>query len=85
MTLNTTKNVLTLKEMCNYTGLSSSYVYQLTCGNKIPYFKPLGKRIYFKLSDVEEFLMQNPATTSKEKNKKAVEYLTIKKRGGSNA
>lgn len=34
------KDALTFEEVCNYTGLSRSYLYKLTCTNRIPHSKP---------------------------------------------
>ena len=40
------KNVLTFDEACTYTGISRTYMYKLTCGSRIPHYKPNGKNIY---------------------------------------
>lgn len=37
------KNVLTFDEACTYTGISRTYMYKLTCGSRIPHYKPNGK------------------------------------------
>ena len=44
------KNVLTFDEACTYTGISRTYMYKLTCGSRIPHYKPNGKNIYFDRS-----------------------------------
>ena len=45
------KNVLTFDEACTYTGIS--YMYKLTCGSRIPHYKPNGKNIYFDRAELE--------------------------------
>jgi len=47
------KTVLTFDEACQFTGLSKSYMYKLTCGNRIPFYKPHGKHIYFNRPELE--------------------------------
>ena len=50
---------LTLKETCVYLDISCSTLYKLTSKNKIPHFKPNGKKIYFRKSDLNEWLFRN--------------------------
>ena len=47
------KNVLTFDEACLFTGISRSYMYKLTCGCRIPHYKPGGKNIYFDRAELE--------------------------------
>lgn len=42
-----------------YTGYSISYIYKLTSGRKIPFSKPHNGKLFFKISDLDEFLSQN--------------------------
>lgn len=48
------KNVLTFDEGCEFTGLSKTYMYKLTHQNRIPFFKPHGKNIYFSREELEK-------------------------------
>jgi excisionase family DNA binding protein len=52
------KNVLTFSEAVKYTGFKSSYLYKLTSSGRIPHYKPIGKLIFFKRLELEEFLTQ---------------------------
>lgn len=63
------KSVLTLEEFCIYAGISKNQAYHLTSENKIRFYRPHGKLIYFDLEDVKDFLLQNPV---KGKNKKTI-------------
>ena len=57
--LTANKEVLTLEEACDYTGISQSYIYKLTAAEKIPHSKPLGKKIYFERKKLNAWLLQN--------------------------
>ncbi|KWW44230.1 excisionase [Vibrio cholerae] len=51
--------VMTINECAQYTGLSVSYLYKLTHRKLIPFFKPMGKRLYFKRAEIDQWLMRN--------------------------
>jgi excisionase family DNA binding protein len=53
------KEGLTIKEAAEYTGLSSGTLYVLTHDRKIPFYKPLGKKIYFKRTELDNFMFRN--------------------------
>ncbi|WP_297092210.1 helix-turn-helix domain-containing protein [uncultured Draconibacterium sp.] len=55
MDLNT-KTVLNMDEAAEYTGLKKSYLYVLTSENRIPCYRPFGKKIFFKRQELEDFL-----------------------------
>ena len=52
------KEVLTLEEACQYTGISRSDMYKLTSSEKIPHFKPRGKLIYFEREKLNFWLLK---------------------------
>jgi excisionase family DNA binding protein len=54
------KEVLTLEEACEYTGISRSYMYKLTSAGKIPHSKPRRKSIYFEKKQLNSWLLGNP-------------------------
>lgn len=68
---------LTLQEACNYLDLSSSTLYKLTSKNKIPHLKPNGKKIYFRKSDLNDWLFRNRVSTAEELEQKAIDYVTL--------
>ncbi len=68
------KNVLTLDEACEFTGISKSYMYRLTSTRQIPHAKPLGKMIYFERSVLEKWLLQNRVLTVSESEEKAINH-----------
>ena len=53
------KEILSFKEAQEYLNVSKSFLYKLTSKGDITYFKPNGKLIYFKKSDLDEWMLQN--------------------------
>jgi excisionase family DNA binding protein len=60
------KEVMTIDEAAAYTKLSKSYLYKLTHQRRIPFYKPLGKYIYFDRKELLEFLHSNRIKTRDE-------------------
>ena len=78
-----TKEVLTFKEACFYTGIKESYMYKLTSSGKIPHSKPQGGKLYFKRTDLESWLLQNPAKTTDQIKMEAANRVAFgKEKGG---
>jgi len=71
------KEILNLDEVASYSGLSKSYLYKLTHYNKIPFYKPNGKKIYFKRSEVDNWLLSNRVSTDEELAQSADNYLMV--------
>ena len=68
------KGVLNVEEAAMYLGMSPSYVYKLTMRNQIPYYKPNGKVVYFKKSELEEWMTQNRIAPVSEVESKAANF-----------
>jgi len=68
------KEILTLEEAAQYTGLTKSALYKLTSTRQIPFSKPKGKMCFFKREDIEAWLMSNPVATTDELNGRAQAY-----------
>ena len=75
-----TKEVLTSDEVAKYLGISKSYLYKLTMGQKIPHYKPMGKLCYFNRVEIEQWLQNNRVATEDELNQQAQAYCM--KKGG---
>lgn len=69
------KKVLSFKEAAIYLDVSHSYLYKLTSLNRIPYFKPQGKKIYFDLNMLEDWQKKNYQVTQEEIQEEAKEYI----------
>ncbi len=53
------KDVLSFREAQMYLDVSKSFLYKITASKGITFFKPSGKLIYFKKSDLDEWLLHN--------------------------
>lgn len=70
------KRVLTIEDVADLTGLSKSHLYNLTCRNEIPYYRPRGKQIYFDRAEVEAWMKQNRVNTREEAESDAADFLS---------
>jgi len=68
---NLNKEIFNFKEACKFLGYSESYLYKLTHLRQIPYYKPNGKKIYFKKEDCENHLLRNRIKTAFELKQEA--------------
>ena len=69
-----TKNVLTSEEASKYMGITKGYLYKLTMAQKIPHYKPNGKKCYFNREELEAWLQSNRVSTTEEINSRAGAY-----------
>lgn len=68
------KDIMTIEEASWYTGMSKSYLYKLTSKNMIPFYKPLGKMVYFEKSELDNWLRQNHVSSMAQLEAKAAKY-----------
>ena len=80
LTLLAAKEMLTMADAVLYTGLGKSYLYVLTCNKKIPFYKPNGKNIYFKKSELNDWLQRGRVNSIAEAESAAALYVA--KKGG---
>jgi excisionase family DNA binding protein len=69
------KEMFTLAEASNYLGISNSHAYKLTSGRQIPHFCPNGKKLYFKKSELDQWLQRNRKVSREELDTEAAKYL----------
>lgn len=74
------KEVLSLADACEYLNVSASYLYKMTCKNEVPHDVPTGKKIFFKRSELDEWLLRNRQAPVCDIEKRAADYLTKKGR-----
>ncbi len=60
------EEILSLNEAAKFLSASKSFVYKMTSQKLIPHYIPGGKRIYFKKSDLENWLLKNRIPPSSE-------------------
>ena len=58
-TLYSAKEILNMKEVCQYLDISQSLLYKLTCNGEIPHFKPRGKTIFFEKKELIRWIKKN--------------------------
>lgn len=50
------KKYLTVRETAEYLGSTQQGVYKMAFDKKIRYYKPSGKKLYFALADIEDYI-----------------------------
>lgn len=71
--------IFTLSEAAEYLDLTKSAIYKKTSDRNIPHFKQ-GKRLYFKRSELDDWMTQNRIMTRDEIQKQASDYIVKKGR-----
>lgn len=61
------KEILTIDDVALILDLSTSQIYKLTMMGKIKFYKPNGKKIYFKRSDIDEWVFRDLEINEAEK------------------
>lgn len=69
-----TKEILTIEEAAEFLSVSKSYLYKQTSAQRIPHYKPTGKRCYFRRSELEEWILAGRISTQEEISQKARGY-----------
>ncbi len=69
------KEFLTSKEACEFIGVKLSYLYKLTHRKQIPYFKPNGKKVFFKVEDLISWVSSVRISTAEEISEQASNYM----------
>ena len=50
------KTFLTVQELIRYTGYSQQQIYKLTQNKIIPHYKPSGRKILFKIDEIDRWI-----------------------------
>jgi excisionase family DNA binding protein len=74
------KEVLNFNEAAVYCEVSHSHLYKLTSQGVIPCYKPNGKKLYFRRTELDSWLLSNRQTTAEELETEAANYLMKKGR-----
>jgi excisionase family DNA binding protein len=54
---NAPKEIMSVKDVVEYTSLSESTIYQLVHAEKLPCHNPTGGRILFKRADIDKYIL----------------------------
>lgn len=60
------KELLSVDELADYLSISKSFIYKLTSNREIPHYKPGGKFVYFKKSEIIEWVSKSRIKTEDE-------------------
>ena len=74
-----TKNVLNLEEAALLLGKKKETVRRLMQKHIIPYYKPTRNDLYFKRSELEDYMLQNRCKTDEEVEQEAIKYCLTHK------
>lgn len=72
---NQNKEILTLGDAASFLGLSKSYLYKMTAKGEIPFYRPLGKVMYFERSALLEWIRSRPGKTQESIAVAATRYV----------
>jgi excisionase family DNA binding protein len=54
-----TKSILSFNETLEFMNVSKSFLYKLTSKREIKFYKPNNGKLYFKVTDLEEWMLRN--------------------------
>ena len=72
-------DILSIEQACQYLKLAKQTIYGFTSKNEIPFFKK-GKKLYFKKSELEQWLLDGRQKTHREIRADAVEFINNRKK-----
>lgn len=68
------KEVLTLAEASQMTGISKSHLYKNTSSRSIPFYKPSKKLIFFRRSEIEDWITKERFASVQEIESSAMNF-----------
>jgi excisionase family DNA binding protein len=71
--------IMNINQVAEYIGVAKTIIYKFTSCRMIPHFKQ-GKKIYFKKSELDEWITKNRVMTQEEIEIKAATYVSTKHR-----
>lgn len=60
------KRMLSVKDVSLLTGFSETYIRKLVRESKLPYYRPMGKMIFFDRAEIDSFLRTNRTPSAQE-------------------
>ncbi|WP_339622543.1 helix-turn-helix domain-containing protein [uncultured Winogradskyella sp.] len=70
------KEILTVEDATVYLQLSKSCLFKMTSKKEIPFYKPGGKKIYFKKSELDEWIFNGKILSNDELDSDVEDYLS---------
>jgi len=69
------KDMLSFDEACTFLQLSASCLYKMTSQHRLPFYRPGGKRIYFKRIELDQWLSSNKKAADYEIEARAEDFI----------
>ena len=69
------KEILNFAEVCEYLNVSESHLYKMTSRREIPCYQPNGKKLYFKRTELDDWLLRNRKYATEEVELAATKYV----------
>ena len=60
------KDLMKIEEASEFLGLSKSYIYKKTMTGEIPFYRPLGKVLYFEKTALVDWIRSHPSRPKQE-------------------
>jgi excisionase family DNA binding protein len=70
------KEFLTVEETTVYLQLSKSCLFKMTSNKEIPFYKPGGKKLYFRKPELDEWVFKNRIPSNYELESEVENYLS---------
>jgi len=70
------KEILTVDDATVYLQLSKSCLFKMTSKKAIPFYKPGGKKIYFKKSELDEWIFKGKVLSNDDLETNVEDYLS---------
>lgn len=81
------KEILTVDEVAELTGLAKQTIYTGVCKRRIPHYKAR-RKVYFKRTEILEWMLQDRRETQSEVKSNAIDFIEAQKlkrrKGGQN-
>ncbi|WP_127139940.1 helix-turn-helix domain-containing protein [Flagellimonas marinaquae] len=74
------KEILSFREALQYMDVSQSFLYKLTSKKAIEFTKPNGGKIYFRKSDLDNWMLQNESGSARVLQTEVINHLKKNKR-----
>lgn len=73
--LDNDKDLMKIDEASEFLGLSKSYIYKKTMTGEIPFYRPMGKVMYFEKSALIDWIKSHPSRTNQDLTVAANQYV----------
>ena len=71
-------DMLSVAQASEYSGFSKSFIYKMTSSNTVVFYKPNGKTIFFRRSDLDDFLTRKKILSTDQIKEQAHQQLEQK-------